>query len=184
MPFQKISPPVAPLRGQWEHRETWRGRPRSSLTFRGSKVEYQETTRREGHWSADQKELHLNVPGESDSVIPFHFNCDELVFENPLETFRNLDKHAEGASPLVGRWTAERSNLALNPDHTFTDQRSVTQNGTFKSTPAGLTMRWDEPKLAGGAEWIGQIKKHHIVVAVNGVASEYHYLAPGWELDL
>jgi hypothetical protein len=183
-PLKRISPPLKPLRGLWELNGLSRGALKSSLVFKGNTVQYQTITAKRGRWSVERDRLRLTFDGEPDSVSSFHFDCGELVLDNPTSKFRESSDRKRATPPIVGDWRRSNYSLNLKSDGTVTEQKADVLNGTFENNATSVKMHWTNSTGPGGVEWIAQIKHRHILVSVGGVLMEYHYIPPGIELDL
>jgi hypothetical protein len=183
-PFKRISPPLNPLRGSWELNGPSRGALKSSLVFKGKTVEYRTITGKRGRWSVERDLLRLTFDGEPDSVTSFHFDCGELILDNPTSKLREGSDRKRATQPIVGDWHGSRYKLNLKSDGTVIEQKGEVRNGTFENSATSVKMHWTDSTGPGGAEWIAQIKHRHILVSVGGVLMEYHYVPPGIQLDL
>jgi hypothetical protein len=181
-PFKRISPPIKPLRGSWEGGGS-RGIPESSLEFTGGTVRYRTTTSKRGRWRVEHGKLHLTLDGEPEWIGSFHFECGELVLDNPLEVFREWGNRSHATAPVVGDWHGNDFWLNLKADGSLAEQKFWVREGTFENTSTSVRMQWNDSTGPGGAEWIAQIKHRRIVVSVSGVTRKYHYVPP-FELDL
>jgi hypothetical protein len=183
-PFKRISPPLNPPYGSWESSGPSPGGLKSSLVFMGYDVLYRTTAGKRGRWSVDQNQLRLMFDGEPASVTPFHFDCGELILDDPTRKFRESSNRKRATSPIVGDWHGSSHHLDLKPDGSVTEEKSEVRKGSFENSGTSVKMHWHDSTGPGGAEWIAQIKHRHIVVNVGGVLMEYHYVPPGLELDL
>ena len=183
-PFKRISPPLKPLRGYWEFSGPSAGVLKRSLVFTDNTVQYRAITSKRGRWSVEQDLLHLTFDGEPESVTSFHFDCGELILNNPTSAFRESSDRKRATSPIVGDWHGSNYNLDLKSDGRATEQRWEARKGTFENRVATVKMHWTDSTAPGGAEWIAEIKHRHILVSVGGVLMEFHYVPPGIELEL
>jgi hypothetical protein len=183
-PFKRISPPMRPLSGSWERNGPSRGGLKSSLVFRGNTVQYRAITGKRGRWSVERGLLRLTFDGEPDWVTSFHFDCGELILDNPTSKFREVSDRHRATPPIVGDWQGSEYTLNLKSDGSVTKQKAEVRNGTFENNATSVKMHWTDSTGLGGADWIAQIKHRHIWVSVAGVFMEYHYVPPGIELDL
>jgi hypothetical protein len=182
-PFRQT--PLKPLRGTWEASGPSHGNLRSSLEFTGNKVVYRTTIREQGRWSVERGELHLAVDGEPEWMIPFHFECEELVLDNPAEYFREWGNRSHPAAPIVGDWHGRQTRLTIEPDGSWVEEKDMVREGTFQNSSTSVNMHWADSAGPGGAEWAAQIAHRHIVISIGGATTEYHYLKPSFvELDL
>lgn len=185
--FRKASPPLKPLRGVWEPGRPAQGALASRLEFTGGTVSYVTTTSKRGRWAAEQDRLRLTFEGGPESVSPFHFDCGDLVLENPVIRFRSLIYPKQGTAPVLGNWESwsdahSNYNLNLKRDGSFTEQKREIRKGTFENTATSVKMRWTDTTGPGDAEWIAQIQDKHIVLSVGGETIEYRYVPPKFEL--
>ncbi len=183
-PFKRISPPLKPLSGSWELTGSPGGAIERSLDFAGNTVQYRTITSKRGRWSVERDLLHLRFDGEPESVTSFHFDCGELILENPTSKFRDWSTHKRATLPIVGDWRGSNYNLDLAPDGVVTAKKFELLKGTFQNTATSLTIHWTDARTPAGAEWIAQIKNRNILVNVRGVPMRYHYVPPGLQLDL
>ncbi len=181
-PFRQT--PLEPLRGTWKASGRSHGLLTSSLEFTGNKVVYRTTIRKRGRWSVERGELHLAVEGEPEWITAFHFVCDELVLDNPVEYFREWTKRSHPAAPIIGDWRGHQTRLTIEPNGSLIEEKDMVQKGTFQNSSTSVNMHWADSAGPGGAEWVAQIAHRHIVVSVGGATTEYHYLKPSLvELD-
>jgi hypothetical protein len=178
-PFKRVSPPMRPLRGTWESGGS-RAMPKGSLEFTGDTVKCRSMTSKRGHWSAENGRLHLTWDGEPEWVGRFHFECGNLVVENPSEVF-TASNGSQVTAPIVSDWYRNDHYLNLKPDGSVTEQKFWTRSGTFENSSTGVRMHWTDSTGPGGGEWIAQIKHRRIIVSVSGVTAKFHYKPPrGW----
>ena len=189
-PFKRISPPLKPLRGSWVLNGPSRGALKSSLVFadvrKGDRatVQYRTITSKRGRWSVEHDLLHLTFDGEPDLVSSFHFDCGELILDNPPNKFREGSDRKRATPPIVGYWLTSNYHLDLKPDGSVIEQKWEVRKGTFENTSTSVKMHWVDSTGPGGAEWVAPIKHRHILVSVGGVMTEYHYVPPGILVDL
>jgi hypothetical protein len=115
-PFKRIFPPLKPLRGTWEHRGPSFGEPTSTLEFSGKTVAYSSSRLRRGRWSVQSGLLGLSLDGEPESLIPFHFKCEELVPGDPPTNVRDRGDRKRATLPIVGEWHGLSYYLDIRPD--------------------------------------------------------------------
>ncbi len=177
--------PLKPVRGTWEASGPSHGHLMSSLEFTGNKVVYRTTVQKRGRWSVERGELHLAVDGEPEWITSFHFECEELVLDNPAEKFREWRNRSHPAAPIVGDWHGRRTRLTIEPDGSLVEEKDIVREGTFQNSSTSVNMHWADSAGPGGAEWAAQIAHRHIMVSIGGATTEYHYLKPSFvELDL
>jgi hypothetical protein len=182
-PFRQT--PLKPLRGTWEASGPSDGHVGSSLDFTGNKVVYRTTIRKRGRWSIERGELHLAVDGEPEWITSFHYECEELVLDNPAEKFREWGNRSRPAGPIVGDWHGRQTRLTIDLDGRLFEEKDVVRDGTFQNTSASVNMHWADSTGPGGTEWTAQIAHRHIVVSIGGATTEYHDLKPSFvNLDL
>jgi hypothetical protein len=177
--------PLKPLRGTWEASGPSHGHLSSRLEFTGNKVVYRTTIRKLGRWSVERGEVHLAVDGEPEWITSFHFECEELVLDNPAERFWERRNRSHPAAPIVGDWHGRQTRLTIEPDGSLVEEKDMVREGTFQNSSTSVSMHWADSTGPGGAEWAAQIAHRHIVVSIGGATTEYHYLKPSFvELDL
>jgi hypothetical protein len=176
-PFERLSPPLKPLRDSWVARD-------STLEFRGTTVKYRRITRKRGHWSVDTDRLHMAVEGDSETVIPFHFDCGALVLNNHAADFHDFSQPSHAREPIIGDWNQQGMWFSIRPDGSFTEEDTETRSGTFTNTTSSVTIQWKDSAGPGGAQWVAPIRHRHIVLSIGGVTTEYHYVPPGPDIDL
>jgi hypothetical protein len=178
-PFKRISPPMKPLSGSWEG-----GVPNSSLQFTGQKVQYRTTTNKRGRWLVEHDKLHLMLNGEPEWVGRFHFECGELVMDDPREEFRESGNPKPARAPIVGDWAGRKVRLNLKSDGSVAEEKSVVRYGTFENTSTSVKIHWADSTGPGGAEWVAPIEHRRMVVSIGGVTTKYHFAPPSiFEFD-
>lgn len=170
--FQRRFPPLKPLSGSWEHD----GTAESRLRFGGNVVYYETTISRKGRWSVERDRLRLTYDGGLESVIPFRFDCAELILDRPVRTFADQSKHKHAAPPIVGDWHEANSGLSIQPDGGFEERTWKVRMGTFERSETGVNMHWTDLDGPGGAEWVAQIRHRRIVVRIGGVITDFRYV--------
>ncbi len=183
-PFKRMSPPLKPLGGSWESGGPSRALIKSSLEFKGNTVQHRTMIGKQGRWLVEQDRLRLIYDGEPESATPFHFDCEELILDDSAGTFREWSDRKHATQPMVGNWHGSNSNLNIQSDGSFAEQKWEVRKGTFENSAASVKMHWADSTGFGGAEWIAQIKQRHIFVSVGGVTTEYHYVPPVFVVDL
>lgn len=182
-PFRQT--PLKPLRGTWQSGGASHDPLYSTLEFTGNKVVYRRTIRKRGRWSVEDGDLHLVVDGEPGRITSFHFECAELVLDNPAEEFREWGNRSHPAAAIVGDWHGRQTRLTIEPDGSLVEEKDMVRKGTFQNSSTSANMIWDDSTGPGGAEWTAQIVHRHVVVSVGGTKTEYHHLKPSFvEMDL
>lgn len=181
--FQRISPPLKPLSGSWDLDGSSHSDLQSTLEFQGRAVTERLSRREEGHWSAEQGQLHLNTPGKTDRVTSFHISCGTSLVLEPSSEALECSHCNRVTATVVGDWRGEKHWLNLKNDGTFVEQRFDIRKGVFISTPKTLEIRWDDSIGPGSGPWTGRIEHRRLIVRVAGVTRKYHYDAPGILLD-
>jgi hypothetical protein len=183
-PFRRISPPLQPLRGTWEAVNQSRGGSASTMKFKGSTIEGHFTTVRNGHYSVGRDQLHMMFNGEPETVIPFRFNCTQLILDSPAGTLGWSKAPSHVSGPIVGEWGNKSLTLNFKLDGSFEERKEEVRSGTFEQTAAGLKIHWNDGQGQGGQEWNAQIEHRHMVIRIGSVVAEYRYVPSGLELDL
>jgi hypothetical protein len=178
-PFKKISPPLNPLRGDWEHTELAIRPTKSTLTFQGTSVNYEGPALKRGKWSSEGKSLSLAFDEVTAVSSPFRIACGDLILESPFTIFRNSNRRRRRVSPVVGDWRSDNSELLIKADGTFVQEKMEKREGTFQKNSGALTIHWKS-----GDEWTATIQHRHILVKLGGVSKEFHYAPPGNEMDM
>jgi hypothetical protein len=122
--------------------------------------------------------------GEPETMIPFRFNCRQIILDGPAGAFGLRTAPSHVSAPIVGEWGNKSSTLNFKPDGGFEERKEEVRKGTFERTPTGLRIHWVDAQGPGGQEWSAQIEHRHIVVRIGSVVTEYRYVPPRLELDL
>ena len=94
-PIRRISPPLKPLRGSWKSSRAFK----SSLEFMGNEVQYRATTRKGGRWSVNAMNFTWR-DAEPELITRFHFQCGELVLDNPVKKLRDWSEQSRAIPRL------------------------------------------------------------------------------------
>lgn len=183
-PFRRMSPPLAPLRGQWELIRPLPGVVRSSLVFEGSSVRRSEVSIIQGRYYVERNQLHMMSGGALETVIPFHFNCRELILDGPAGKFALITAPHHVTEPIVGDWHGSHSQLNFQPNGRFEERKVDVRSGVFEMHGSSVRIHWADDQEPGGQGWNAQVKHHHLVVRVGGITRQYRYIPPGIDLDL
>jgi hypothetical protein len=126
----------------------------------------------------EHDKLHLMLDGEPEWIGNFHFECEELVLDDPHQVFRVWDNRGHAVAPIVGEWHGHNLSLNLQADGSLAEQKFVVRKGTFENTSTSVKTHWSDSTEPGGEEWIAQIKDRRIVVTVSGATTKYHFVPP------
>jgi len=179
-PFRKISPPLNPLRGEWEVVGGSRGGTKGSLNFRGATVKYRGSISTAGRWWNDEGKLHLAIGGTPERVTSFHFQCDNLVLDDTSEQLNAGNRASLGSSPILGDWGHGGMWLTLHGDGVLEEHQIIEREGSFQNTSTSVTIHWSDASGPGGGKWVANIRHGRIVVVIGGVETEFHYVPSPW----
>jgi hypothetical protein len=166
------SPPVSPLRGRWQSSGSVDGR----LDFRGSIVEGNLTTVRQGRYSVAPDGLHLTLDHAPEMLIPFHLECTHLVLDNPFGLLELQGSSKRVSAPIVGEWRGGFYTLNFKPDGRVEERMSEVRHGALERNGIGVKIHWHDSDGFGGQEWNGQIEHSHIVFHIGSVVAKFGYV--------